>query len=178
MGNRAYKAEWARKAYAADPEKYREAARRWRERNPKPKTPKTVRTHCKHGHELSTENTYMYTDSNGKIVIECKPCAKRKYKSRASQLRANHLQRKFGISLEQYDQMLAEQDGKCAVCGTTDPGGNGGSNFHVDHCHITGKIRKLLCRDCNSCLGQAGDDPVLLRKLAGYVEEHQVCSDQ
>lgn len=61
------------------------------------------------------------------------------------------LRRKFGITLERYEALLASQDGKCGLCGTTEPKGQG--SFHVDHCHETGKIRGLLCHHCNTHLG-------------------------
>lgn len=57
----------------------------------------------------------------------------------------------YGITPEQYDAMLVAQDGRCAlfqVCGSTEPGGRW-NRWHVDHDHVTGKVRGLLCNDCN-----------------------------
>src|SRR5579859_6165169 len=108
------------------------------------------RTHCAKGHEFTSDNEYSYTDKEGHFVRQCKICVTAKNTRRAMQLRASHLMRKFGITLEQYDAMLVEQGGRCAACGTDEPGGMG--SFHVDHCHATGKVRKLLCVRCNSCL--------------------------
>jgi len=62
---------------------------------------------------------------------------------------------KFGISSEQYDKMLAEQAGVCAICKKTS---RDGTRLCVDHCHKTGMIRGLLCRNCNSAIGQLGDE--------------------
>lgn len=59
--------------------------------------------------------------------------------------------KKYGITPEDYDRMLKEQGG-CAICGATEPGGRG-KNFHVDHCHSTGRVRGLLCHHCNVGIG-------------------------
>lgn len=54
---------------------------------------------------------------------------------------------KYGITAEQYGDLLRAQGGRCAICGTDSPAGIGG--FHIDHCHATGRVRGLLCHHCN-----------------------------
>lgn len=69
--------------------------------------------------------------------------------------------------------MLGTQEHKCALCGSEGfaIGKNGHSEkLAVDHCHSTGKVRKLLCHNCNRALGLMKDNPVLLRFAADYVE--------
>lgn len=83
--------------------------------------------------------------------------------------RRSYLKRKFGITLEQYDEMLAAQGGVCALCGRPP---TEGISLHVDHHHETGAIRKLLCFRCNNALGDLGDDPDLLRSAARYLDAH------
>lgn len=61
-----------------------------------------------------------------------------------------HLQRKFGLSLADYNKMLADQGGVCKLCGGVTPGG---MRLAVDHDHNTGKVRGLLCQRCNVHLG-------------------------
>lgn len=76
----------------------------------------------------------------------------------------------YGISPERYDQMLAEQNGVCALCLGV---GNSGRRLSVDHCHKTGKIRGLLCNLCNMFLGGCKDDVAILREAIKYIEYHR-----
>ena len=80
------------------------------------------------------------------------------------------LQRKYGITLEDYDRMLEDQGGCCKICGTDEPGGGNG-RFHVDHNHSTGKVRGILCNSCNTGLGRFKDSPEVLLKAATYLLE-------
>jgi hypothetical protein len=81
--------------------------------------------------------------------------------------RRSHLKRKYGITLEQYDEMLQAQGGGCGICGVAPPSR---SSLHVDHDHRTGRIRGLLCFRHNNALGDFDDDPALLRAALRYVE--------
>lgn len=81
--------------------------------------------------------------------------------------------RKAGIEMDQqrYDRMLATQQGRCAICGMQPP--HGARRLAVDHDHKTNEVRGLLCFDCNTGIGKLGDDPVLLRTAADYIERFQ-----
>lgn len=87
------------------------------------------------------------------------------YKTR---IRDRILQRKFGITLAQYNEMLEKQGGKCKIC-KADPK-TLSKDLAVDHCHNTGKIRGLLCIACNTALGKLKDSPELLRVAISYLE--------
>lgn len=82
--------------------------------------------------------------------------------------RAGHLKRKYGISLEMYESMLGNQGGGCAIC-RREPVSD--ISLHVDHDHLTGEIRGLLCFTCNNALGDFEDDAALLRSAIRYVEQ-------
>lgn len=73
------------------------------------------------------------------------------------------------MSLEDYDQLLLDQNNGCAVCGKS-PEDNG-KRLAVDHNHTTGEVRGLLCNNCNTGLGQLGDNPATLRLALRYLEE-------
>ena len=182
------KTAWQQEDYKKNPEKYREATRRYRAAHPDriraykaslPKAipkPKVVRTHCGKGHNFEEVGVYEYVAQSGnikgKVVKECKACIKDKTKNRALQSRAIHLKNAFGLSLADYDQMLKAQNGVCAICETVESGHKTGS-FQVDHCHSSGKIRKLLCINCNTAIGRAKDDIDILRKMITYLEAHK-----
>lgn len=85
--------------------------------------------------------------------------------------RAGELKRKFGLTLADFARMKNEQGGGCAICGTTEPGGQG-NRLHVDHDHTSGQVRGLLCSNCNRGLGHFQDDPELLRKAISYLNLH------
>lgn len=78
------------------------------------------------------------------------------------------LMHKYGLTVEQYEQMLIEQTHRCALCGEE----SNGRPWHVDHCHDTGKVRGVLCDRCNRGLGQFREDAALLRKAVAYLEAH------
>jgi hypothetical protein len=74
--------------------------------------------------------------------------------------------RKYGIDGETFRTISKKQGNKCLVCNKAF-----NNNPNVDHSHRTGKIRGLLCSDCNCALGFAFDSPELLRRMADYLEE-------
>lgn len=85
------------------------------------------------------------------------------------QRRKTRLKKDFGLSVEEYDNMFKLQKGCCAVCNETQET----KRLAVDHCHITGKIRQLLCTRCNILLGKTYDSENLLLKLASYLRKHK-----
>ena len=84
-------------------------------------------------------------------------------------IRAKNLKKRYGISVEQYEQMLINQNYRCKICGSTDPG-HKKKHFSVDHCHRTKKVRGLLCTSCNLALGYLKDDVTLLKSCIDYFQ--------
>jgi Recombination endonuclease VII len=84
--------------------------------------------------------------------------------------KASSLKRTYGISKQKFDEMVEAQDHKCAVCGSSEPGGRG--TWKVDHCHASGAVRGLLCNGCNVGLGYFKDNQDALLKAAAYLKEH------
>lgn len=76
----------------------------------------------------------------------------------------------YGITVEDWARMFNTQKGLCEICMV---GLGFDRTTHVDHCHKTGKVRGLLCADCNKGLGAFSDQPEVLRYAALYVERHQ-----
>lgn len=80
--------------------------------------------------------------------------------------RERHLLETYGITLETFDAILAEQKGRCAICRTPRPGKKG---WHVDHDHETGQVRGILCFGCNVSLGHFKDSPEVLANAIEYL---------
>lgn len=74
----------------------------------------------------------------------------------------------YGISGEQYEEMLVRQDNKCAICRRPPKT----MALSVDHDHSTGSIRGLLCGNCNAAIGMLDDSPVLLGAAIAYLKEN------
>jgi hypothetical protein len=79
--------------------------------------------------------------------------------------RKDQLKYYYGMSLADYEALLARQNGACAICKQVFA-----QNLCVDHCHVTGKVRGLLCHSCNVGLGHYKDDPRLTRAATAYLE--------
>ena len=99
------------------------------------------------------------------MTYQCKDCA-REYRAKPDVLRRKRDQQlkfQYGITREEFDEMVAAQDNSCAICDVEmDPP-------HVDHCHKTGSVRGLLCKHCNLGLGHFRDDPSTLATAIDYL---------
>ena len=134
-----------------------------------------VCTRCKV--EKSLDSFNKRKDSKDGLQYFCKECKEVLNKETYCPDKAANLslKSKFGMTLEDYDTMLEQQEGCCKVCGTDEPGGQG--RFHVDHNHTTGKVRGLLCSGCNKGLGHLQDSPDVLLKALAYLLEQGYYGD-
>lgn len=127
-----------RRRKAANPDKRRKARHKWLKENP----------------EKNREYCRKYREKNPEKVHETQ--------------RKNELKRKYGLTLEQYEEILSKQEGICVICHKPCPTGK---RLAVDHKHETDKVRGLLCRPCNAALGLFKDSHELLRVAADYLEK-------
>lgn len=119
-------------------------------------------------------------DGYAYVCIDCRKDVdaakrKRKYLSRKQRGahkeyagRNRHRVEKYGITRMDYADMLAAQNGTCAICKQPPSG----KRLAIDHCHTSGKVRALLCSHCNTSLGLFRDDPRLLVAAARYLLAH------
>ncbi|GAB3807932.1 hypothetical protein GCM10027605_39240 [Micromonospora zhanjiangensis] len=93
----------------------------------------------------------------------CKPCHNLRGKETRQRLyggsREYHLRRRYGVGEKEFQELLSEQGGVCAICGAADP-------QHLDHDHRTNWVRGILCFNCNGGLGQFRDSET---RLAGAI---------
>ena len=109
----------------------------------------------------------------------CKECCLRRAQELRNQDRVNYRRRRngwrlkiqYGLTLEDYDRLLTEQDQSCKICSRRFDLSDQSRRPHVDHCHKTGKVRGILCFKCNTAIGKLNDDPRLLRAAAAYLED-------
>ena len=95
---------------------------------------------------------------------QCRPCREHiKWKA--------FIVRTYGITAEEYYDMLEAQDNKCAICESSEVNNERitSNKLFIDHCHETGKVRGLLCSKCNHALGLLNDDVNLLQKAINYL---------
>lgn len=106
---------------------------------------------------------------------QCKLCRSKFKPSEESRKKNNERLRRWnrfktsGFTQEDYDSKLEEQDGKCAICGTTD---SGSMSFHADHDHKTGQKRGILCHKCNTGIGLLKDDVDILCSAINYLNHY------
>jgi 5-methylcytosine-specific restriction endonuclease McrA len=106
-----------------------------------------------------------WADANREHVAEQKRAYAAKHKDRIR----NSLLKKYGMSEADYQRMLLAQNGKCAICGSTESGTSATTCLAVDHCHKTGAVRGLLCGPCNKGIGHLKDDISLLYAAITYL---------
>lgn len=81
------------------------------------------------------------------------------------------LKTKYGITPERYDEMLVEQNGRCAICFV--PQADYPKKFHVDHDHGTKQVRGLLCSKCNNAIGLLKEDVEILNRAREYLFKYK-----
>jgi hypothetical protein len=141
-------------------EQHREVAHKHRQ-SEKGKATKWAYNHTPEEMEKRRKRTSEYL-SRPEVVIRER--ARRLSPEHREKLRRRDLMRKYKISLEDYDQMVLNQNGLCLICERVPK-----KRLVVDHCHKTGKVRGLLCDPCNVALGFLEDDVTLLAKAIKYL---------
>jgi DNA-directed RNA polymerase subunit RPC12/RpoP len=104
----------------------------------------------------------------------CKACRKiyeqERYRYDDGKIVAHARHRRYGVTPQELVEMFKRQVYKCACC--SDPLPEITKHVHIDHDHTTGKVRGIVCRDCNMTLAYGRDDPSRLRAAADFLERH------
>ncbi len=117
----------------------------------------------RHNREREIARVRMWQQANPERL---KASRQRNRATRNRKMREIHLRNKFGLTPDEYERILDQQAGVCALCEYPP---TPGISLHVDHDHATGEIRGLLCVRCNNALGLFREDPDLLKRAARYV---------
>jgi len=115
--------------------------------------------------EKLQEYNKQYAEKNKEKI---KRYNKAKYRRNPEYYKELNLQRNFKLIIDQYNKLLEDQNSKCAICGRDN---NVKKALAVDHNHKTGKIRGLLCHNCNIGLGVFNDNPLILIKVVKYLRD-------
>lgn len=88
-------------------------------------------------------------------------------------------ERRFGIDRAAYAEIFMRQNGVCAICAKPETATRGGKPkaLAVDHCHMTGKVRELLCSACNTAIGKMKEDRNILLSAIRYLDKHKDSSN-
>jgi len=123
---------------------------------------------------MKRRNDKYYAKNKEKIIEKRKPQMNQYYKDNkdkwvatTEQTSTNRRIRMFGVDKEKYQKMLDKQDNKCAICGVNVSELK--YTLCVDHDHATGKVRGLLCHDCNVGIGRMKDNIKTLKKAIKYL---------
>lgn len=95
-------------------------------------------------------------------VEEGKVAAAKYRRTHPDRHKARYINWCYGLSAEEYQSLLISQDNACAICKQV-------KKLQVDHCHVTGKVRGLLCGPCNRAIGLLGDTYDSVSKAVGYL---------
>lgn len=105
-------------------------------------------------------------ENPGKEWVRQNHANKIAYGAKTTRERKTIMVKRYGLTIEQYEAMVEAQGGACAVCGTQP------KRLQIDHCHTTGKVRSLLCPNCNSALAHAKESEERLLALIAYLRQH------
>jgi Recombination endonuclease VII len=117
-----------------------------------------------HKEEIRERASAYYQAHKHEINERCRARYHAHKHDSASPDRRAQLKRLYGISPAEYDALLAKQGGACAICRKRSKG-----RLCVDHCHVTGTVRGLLCNECNCALGYLKDDQASLVAALAYL---------
>lgn len=121
------------------------------------------------GCKISKPHSEYYFRSNGTLQADCKKCHTRRgseaYSKRKHVVKLRQIFRNYGITPDEYFSLVDRQQGLCAIC----KGESKNLELCVDHDHVTGKVRGLLCRTCNLGLGHFKDNSQILSAAISYL---------
>lgn len=152
---KAWDREYRRRLRKEQPERVREAKRRYYERNKEKVKAAAKENRKKHPERRRAYSAWYHRD---------------RFKADPDYHRKRALERRYGITLEAFHQLIEAQGNACAIC--RDPMDKIERKC-VDHCHKTGKVRGVLCQGCNVAIAHLKDDPLIALRASEYLSRHK-----
>lgn len=141
----------------------------WRRANPEKNKAQRARYAAKHKDQRLAQGRKRYQKNRERILARQKAyAAQPEVKALREEAR---LLRAYNLTADMHRTLLVAQNNACAICGAMFLGGSGSTVAHVDHDHATGRVRGILCENCNRGLGMLRDSPALLRRAAEYLDQ-------
>jgi len=128
---------------------------------------KYMRAHYQNNKEVESAKRRKYYRDNREKYLET---VNKYYKGNHEAIRVASACRRRGITIEAYYEMLKQQNHVCAIC---EKPNNNNKRLAIDHDHTTGKVRELLCDNCNTSLGLLKEDIQRISKLQEYIVKHK-----
>lgn len=136
------------------PEKVQEMRRRYYERNKEKIKTQTYAYRAKHPERWREKNRRYQQE---------------RAKADPNYWRAKSIKKRYGITIEEFEQLLKAQENRCAICRTP---ADQIKRKCIDHCHRTGKVRGILCQGCNVAIAHLRDDPLIALRASEYLSRH------
>lgn len=146
-----------------NPDKAKESIKKWIENNRDRKRQADKENHAANREERNKKRKEWALRNPEKN----KASYLRWHKENKHRDRNNRLLREYGITLEMFNDIFASQNHSCAICLSTHSGN--GRGFHIDHDHLTGNVRGILCHHCNTMIGLAKDNKEILSNAINYL---------
>lgn len=135
---------------------------------------KKKRVRTKEFNEYQKLRSREYYAKNKKIILEKEKIKNKEIrKNNPDKIRETkrriYIKTTYGITLDDYNNMLKEQNFKCKICNREHEESPPNRRLHIDHCHRTGRVRALLCQHCNNGIGSFKDDISIINKAISYL---------
>jgi len=152
-----------KKWYGEHKEHIKERNKKWYEEHKEHMKERKKKWYEQHKDKIKEQRKKWYEDH--------KEQSKKWYKDHKEERKKYHITHQYGLSLQEYNEILLKQNYKCAICGKPLDLENR-KHTNIDHDHMTGVIRGILCNYCNSVLGYAFDNPDILQNAQDYILAH------
>ena len=153
---------------------YRSICKKCENKQQRAKRENDIKRECqycgKQGRGDESKSEFISNHKSRNIVSVCFECLDIHQERLSIESKNRQLYYSYGITLVEYNKILTIQNGKCAICQTSEYGSKSDKYFYVDHCHDTGIVRGLLCAKCNSAIGYLNDDIGTVERALNYLK--------
>ena len=163
---------WRRKYYLANREKILATHRAYYAANIEKMRASFVRRRKQNEKKYKEHSRKYYAKNKEKLAAQSRAWRENNPDKSKRSYTNSWLKKKYGITIEQYEEKARQQNYLCAACGEEHKGKTKQTTLHLDHCHSSGKLRGMLCYRCNLGLGLLDENISRLKGLIKYLKGH------